>query len=395
MTAELNELRRRLEAWDPDQDDLPDDLARALDVHPDLRSAFDARFVATDLPREPVPDGLADRVMPRPSWRPIVRRWMPWALAALALFVVAASGFVQLLPEERRGAATVEAGARKPEALASVVPPNEPLPLFDPRLPPPPRRLPTRPTRYLQPPPGGPFQFEAVAAVRRRKCSEAMRFQQLGMSMTPDHATLYRGVWLCFNEAHQRKLEQARAMNWEEFAELLPHFEGDQRQAKLARNQNSSKQSLRESDLSWHRTEGPRWAKTPTEGLEYRLWRVVEDSKMVEVLTSLFGEATVADHLVKDLFFEVLAAEGLSRVSLKERNDRLIDAWARRVYVAEWALRQRPGRLIDAHRKEVMSELRQRLDAATTAPDGAEGWLPKRVRQARSAGRGETPIPPN
>ncbi len=260
--------------------------------------------------------------------------------------------------------------------------PEPALPLFNPDLPPAPRRLPTRPQRYTQPPPGGPLQYEAVSAARRRDCPAASAAVQKGMrDVSIDHATLYRGAWLCFNEAHQRKLEQDESPTWDDFAYKLEHFEGTPEAMKQA------------SDEDPKRRQFPRWYRDPVGGIEYRIKQFTEDEQMVDVLHDLFGEATIADHLAKDVHMEALAAVGLSRVPPAERTPALIDAWARRVYFTSWALRNRPGRSLDAHRQELVPTLRGLLDEATSSPEGKRWPVPKVIAQARAVGEGNAPPP--
>jgi Ca-activated chloride channel family protein len=84
-----------LAAWDPDQGDLPDHLAAALDADPALRAAFDARFAPADLAdASPMPADLAVRLGVAPVANR--RRWAPWlamaAAATLAVGLVARDG---------------------------------------------------------------------------------------------------------------------------------------------------------------------------------------------------------------------------------------------------------------------------------------------------------------
>lgn len=254
------------------------------------------------------------------------------------------------------------------------------LPLFSPELPKAPRRLPHRATQYTQPPPGGPLQFQAVNAARRRDCPEALDAVQEGMrEVSIDHATLYKSVWLCFNEAHQRKLEHAVAPKWVDLIYQLPHFDGtpEQKQSALADHPELKRV--------------PGWYRPAVGGVEYRLERFTADEQMDEVMSDLLGDPTVTDHLAKDVHMEALAAEGLSRVPPEERTPALEEAWARRVYVTAWALQNRPGRLLDQHRNELMPELRALLEAATServGPDGTRWKVPKSVTQARAVAEG-------
>lgn len=82
------QLAARIDAWDPETADLPDEVALALDESPLLRARFDARFARWEDAPIPVPEELDARVLP------VVRRgrrW-PWVvvpslLAAAALLV--------------------------------------------------------------------------------------------------------------------------------------------------------------------------------------------------------------------------------------------------------------------------------------------------------------------
>lgn len=96
MTPEQRErYARLLEAWDPDGEDLPDEVAVALDADPALRAAFDARFAAPSPPQlaEPtrVPEGLEARVIPKAPRR---RRWGYWLAGAGGVLAVAASALL-------------------------------------------------------------------------------------------------------------------------------------------------------------------------------------------------------------------------------------------------------------------------------------------------------------
>ncbi|MEZ4236286.1 MAG: hypothetical protein R3F59_09020 [Myxococcota bacterium] len=78
---ELERLGRLIDGWDPDQGDLPDEVALAMDAQPALRARFDARFARWSGAEAAPPDDLAARVLPRrrrewPCWR--CRRWGRW-----------------------------------------------------------------------------------------------------------------------------------------------------------------------------------------------------------------------------------------------------------------------------------------------------------------------------
>ena len=271
--------------------------------------------------------------------------------------------------------------------LPEVVQAPEPiLPLFDAtELPRPPRRLPHRATRYTQPPPGGQLQFQAVSAARRRDCPAALDAVQEGMKISIDHATLYRGAWLCFNEAHQRKLEQNVAHSWSDFAYRLPHFEGTPEKKEAVEKTNSKIARL------------PPWFRPAVGGLEYRLEAFTNDPNMEEVMADLFSEARVADQLAKDLHMEALAAYGLSQLPLEERSKPAIEAaWARRVYILAWSLERRPGRLLDKHRRELLPTLRDLLDKATSPVQDERGRdvrVPEQVTYALDVAQGNRDEP--
>lgn len=407
MSSDLAALRSKIEAWDLETEDLPDEVALAMDEHPELRDAFDARFEALPFPEEPAPDALLDRV--RPAIPEPGGRWRVPELAAvssvavavgvlLAVFVVGPSSLAlpswttQPSPRstdlsllvESEGTPADPANLRTPsrsdvDDLVVKAAPDQPL--FDPDLPPGPRRLPTRPQRYTHPP-GGPLQYEAVLAARTRDCPSAMAAIREGMvQVSVDHATLYRGAWLCFNEAHQRKLEQDESPTWDHFVYVLEHFEGAHEDMEAAAEADPG---LRDY---------PRWYRPPVGGIEHRLVQYTYDEQLVDVVHDLFGEATIADHLAKDVHLEALAALGLSRVRPEERTPALVDAWARRVYVTAWALTHRPGRSIGSHRQELLPVLRRLLDAATASPGGKDWPVPEVVLRARAVGEGNAPEP--
>ncbi len=274
-----------------------------------------------------------------------------WAEAGLALAVAAAFLFVALRSvqpplEATEGAKGV--GAPIPESV--VVPPTTaPTPvaveapdslwLFRPDLPSVARRPPHRPRMYQAPPPGGRWQFKAVDSGRRKDCVGALSAVQEGMRESIDHITLYRGAWFCFNDAHQRKLEQANASTWADFELLLAHFEV----------------------------------------IEHRVGVWTQDDDMVEIIDDMFGAPNVADHIAKDVHLEALAAEALSgeHARLIEAGQpvdpALVTAWSRRVLVTRFALGSRAGRVLGEYRPELVPQLRGLLAAATTPRTTAWG----------------------
>ena len=97
---------------------------------------------------------------------------------------------------------------------------------------------------------------------------------------------------------------------------------------------------------------------------------------LADVLNDIVGEAIVADNLVKDVLMEAEAAVGLSRV--ENPNPRVINWWARRVYVTAWAMHGRIGRLIEQHRPEMVPVINALLEEATRAQ-------PERLQAMRDA----------
>ena len=262
---------------------------------------------------------------------------------------------------------------------------EEAEPLFAPELPAAPRRLPHRPTRYTQPPPGGQVQWVSVQAARGKQCAKALSEVQRGMATSIDYAALYGGAWLCFVDTHQRPLEQASAETWEDFIYVLPHFEGAPEEHRARLKDDPELEKL------------PEWYRPAIDGIEFRLERFGEstdEDRLVDVLNDQFGEPTVADQLAKDVHMVAMAAAGLSRV--EEPNERVISWWARRVFVATKAMHGRAGRAIERHRPELIPVLRELLREATsprTLDDGTEVEVPEDVLMAREVALGNEPPP--
>jgi protein phosphatase len=226
--------------------------------------------------------------------------------------------------------------------------------LFAPNIPEDPRRLPRRPRRYTQPPPGGEIQWKAVQSARSRNCGQALDVVRAGMGVSVDHAQLYEQAWYCFNNTHQRPLAQAEAAYWEDFSFLVHHFEGTPEE--------------REARLTPKDMRRPSWHRRAVGGVEYRLekWNgSLPEDLLADVLNDIVGESVVADHLVKDVLMEAEAAVGLSRV--ESPNLLVINWWARRVYVTAWAMHGRIGRLIEQHRPEMVPVINALLEEATRA----------------------------
>jgi Ca-activated chloride channel family protein len=81
--SDLQRYLEQLEAWDPAEGDLPDELALALDESDELRARFDARFARWQPAQEPVPERLEERVMPEA---------VPQQRSTLSYFLIGAGG---------------------------------------------------------------------------------------------------------------------------------------------------------------------------------------------------------------------------------------------------------------------------------------------------------------
>jgi len=373
---------------------------------PAVREAEPPSHKAPETPPRSTPSKKTPR---KPKRRSAI---LPLLVAATAMLIALVMVLILLIPkggqtdpagneqvivedwERLDGNAEVEPEVQvQPAEMAAQLQEEEPEPieqqlLFAPDLPPAPRRLPTRPVEFTQPPPGGPLQFMAVEATRRQDCPQALAAVQEGMkTISVDHATLYSGAWLCFNEAHQRELEQGTVATWDDFKYKLPHFEGTPEQQQAA---------VRD-DKTGRLGRLPHWYRPAVGGVEYRMEMLAQDEEMGHVLTDLLGEPTVADQLAKDVMMEALAARGLSRVPLEGRTPSLVAAWARRVYVTAWALRSSPGRLLDQYRRsDVLPEVRRLLKDSTepwVAADGTAVPVPEVVQTARDVGAGNLAPP--
>jgi hypothetical protein len=236
---------------------------------------------------------------------------------------------------------------------AKVAPVAMPSRLFAPEIPAPPRRLPHRAVEFTQPPPGGAVQWNAVQAARNHNCARSLDMVRQGMAISVDHATLYAQAWNCFNDNHALPLVAAAVQSWEDFAFIDHHFQG----TPEARAQVETPQIA----------ALPIWARPAVGGVEYRIeaWsNGNEKDLVVEALSDLIGDPRVADDVARDLLLEAYAAAGLSQV--EEPNGRVIDWWARRVFVLARALHGPPGELLEAQRPDVLPVLRTLLTQATT-----------------------------
>jgi len=322
------------------------------------------------------------------------------AVASLALVLALGATTLLLLPDSGRrsddeGSAVVVQGDPGPSVHdpatgqsggtpgAAAAAPSLDAPLFAPKIPPGPRRLPHGSGNHMQAPPGGTLQNEAMNAVKRKDCPRAMLAIQRGMrEVSPDHDVLYRTVWMCFTDAHQRPLMAAEAAGFDDFQLLLPHFEGAP--------------EVRRNPTSVALQKMPVWARPALDGIEFRLEQWSDDPEMNEVVSGLFGEPQLADTVAIDLQLIAIAADGLSRVPPLERNARVEEAWSRRVYVLSRALSGLPGRMLGQHRRDTLDIVRALLETSTTPRDpgtGEEPWpVPQLVLDAKAAGEGLRPI---
>lgn len=265
--------------------------------------------------------------------------------------------------EETPAPAEIKTTARlslsTPEKVKTNPVPSGPdnLAFFAPYVPESPQRLHHQPSIYLQPSPGGPHQWEAVQAARNNDCGAALDATVKAMSDSNDHASLYTQVWHCYNEFHQAELLQTKINNVSEFALFIPNLQGSEQQSETV----------------------PAWYIPATGGIEKRLemWRDSNQSDLFRpVIDDLIGPASVADDLAADLLIEAQAAVMLSRsarllgihLENQEQHERLINWWARRVYIVSSAMNGPVGQVIRIHRPEIIPQLQNQLDEAAWRP---------------------------
>jgi protein phosphatase len=283
------------------------------------------------------------------------------------------------IPEQLQKAVVIE------EAAPPTDEPSLPPMVFAPEMPAMPNRYPHRAENFTQPPPGGSTQWTAVNTAREGNCPKSLDVTRLGMLVSIDHAVIYTQAWKCFTDHHQLALMEARVEYWEEFEDLIPHFEGSAEEKALRHHAETV--SL------------PYWYRPAAGGIEYRLeaWaKSTSEDMMDDVLADIHGEPQVADEFAKDLFLEAQAAYGLSRVVSDD--ERVVNWWARRVYVVERALHGRVGRLIEAYRPEVHEEIRQLLWLSTKPrpmADAADDFqaVPAEVLRAKAIALSGEPPP--
>ena len=260
---------------------------------------------------------------------------------------------------------------------------------FAPFVPDAPKRIPHQPRLYMQPSPGGPHQWQVVQATRNRMCSEALKATADAMMDSADHAALYGPVWHCFDENHQAALLKTRLNSVHEFVSMIPNLQGAE---------------PTDGDL-------PAWYVPATAGIEYRLqmWRDSTQSDMFRtVIEDLIGPAKAADSLAVDLLLESQSAVMLSRSARlagvnaenADMNARLINWWARRVFVVSQALSGPVGDMIRTHRPELIPQIQNQLDEAAWRPQGPNEAVavapPQAISEAYAVGVGAmaSPTPP-
>ncbi|MCB9676011.1 MAG: serine/threonine-protein phosphatase [Alphaproteobacteria bacterium] len=389
----------RTEPSAPPREDLPS-TPSYLDEEPEPPSPRETQTIGTSVD-EPVPDqkqatprplqrGKDEKLKKKKKGASPARLLVP--LGVIGLMAIVSLGAIAFLTrpdptDEDESTIIVDGDPSnvRPKPGTEPIDPAVPEPddsFFRARIPDPPRRLPHRPLRYTQPPPRGQSQFVAVQAARDHKCAESLDAVQEAMALSPDHAKLYSQAWFCFQESHARQLVNSKVENYEQFAELESHFRGWPEFGDP-------------EDLEWTAEDKrlPLWYRPARDGVEYRLeaWASSsEDDLMREVMIDLKGEPSIADDFAADVLVEAQAAVALSRA--EPRTPDIEEAWARRVYVVSSALKGRVGKLLRTHRPELVPQLEEMLETATTAQ--AEGpAVPGNIAKAHKVGTGEEPPP--
>lgn len=184
----------------------------------------------------------------------------------------------------------------------------------------------------------------------------------------------YLDAWYCFTD-HQQALVDARVVDVRQFRYLLGDFEG------------SDAQTERLLGLQPTLAHYPSWYRPAAGGIELRIQQLTVDDVWWDTLSERIGESLLAGMMARDLLLEALAAEGLSRAHAEQSSPALADLWARRVYVASWALRGPSGGLIRAHRPRMHAEIERLLREAVT------GDVPPAVVEARLVALGQREPP--
>jgi len=248
--------------------------------------------------------------------------------------------------------------------------------IFAPDVPRAPVRRPHRPSTFLQTPPRGQEQWQAVQYARNEECAGSINTIRDALDKSTDFAPLYLQAWYCFNDTHQDVLLSARPETREDFRRLAMHFDGGP-PAPVEREPVEGE----EPDTR------PRGGVLfdATDGIEYRLHAYVDgdDKNMfADVINDLLGEVTVADHLGTDVLLEAYAAAAYARMDRPTRADTY--AWARRLYTVEHAMRGSVGDLLVEYRQDLLP-LIDTLIYEAKGGDAAEA--------ARRAGVDNTSVP--
>jgi serine/threonine protein phosphatase PrpC len=241
------------------------------------------------------------------------------------------------------------------------------------------RRVPHRPTRYVEPPPGGEMQLEAVLAARNRECPESLNAVMSGMKVSTDFAALYAEAWDCFSDNHQSYLARQDVRSLDDFADLVVHFQG------YAATEPGSQ-------------DVPSWSLPARGGIEYRidaLLNSTDDDRFADVMVDRLGGPALAESFVRDATLEIGAAAALSRV---DDPSPVVQAWwARRAYYGARLLSGLPGELIAQYRPDLRAKLIAELDTASggtySDPDLVVEGVPEGVQTAMQVAAGTKSAP--
>lgn len=285
--------------------------------------------------------------------------------------------------------------ATDPGTAPVVAPPVElVVPLFAPEPLPDVKNPSHHAKKYLNPPPGGSDQFEAISAAKETKaCERSLDLVESAIKKSVDYATLYTHPWKCFNDEHQKPLLKAKANDLASFKELLRHFQGERPLDPLA-----------PPPVVGARPDPNGWAEDAFGGIEFRLekFHVSGDKdRLADVVLDKYGPKVAADHLARDMWIEANAARGLA--ALPTQDDETLQWWARRVYVTQRYWDGPIGALIRRERPDVAPQIEAMMKASVKETDprlleqplakGAFPPLPQAVWEAYGAGRGVMLLP--
>jgi serine/threonine protein phosphatase PrpC len=271
----------------------------------------------------------------------------------------------------------------KPVEAPVVAPkPITGLPLFTVELPPEPRRAPHRPMKFLAPPPGGTEQVQAMKQARNHDCAASLETLESAVKKSPDYAVLYLHTWDCFNKTDQKPLLDAQVATLADIPALLVHFEGKPDPTRKAWGPASAGLDLRMS--------------------AYELSN--ENDLLRDAILDRLGDATVADHLGRDLYLSARLAAGLATAD--HTDSHVVDWWARRLYIAVRSRQSAVGQLLETERPDLLKVIDDLMATATlgepvavTADPKLPSKLPEPVRKAWSVALGvvqppDAPKPP-